>query len=103
MLHCPGYCAAMTTLREVKVRFAPEDLEAIDRLAQTAGKSRSEYLRDLVTGNTNTLQTPMDFHRLVAGAHRSTSGHLDVRQVQAVVAYVVTELLGAGGGVARGA
>lgn len=84
----------MANLKEIKVRFTEEDIAGIDRVAQSQDMSRSEYIRELVTGKLHAVCTPTDFHRLVAATHRAIGGSLDPRQVESVVAFVVTQLLG---------
>ena len=78
-------------MKEVKVRFTPADLAALDHHAALAGVSRSELIRSraLVSACEARLTTA-DYHRLTSDALARTRGDLPRHLVEHLVAYVVT-------------
>ena len=84
----------MAKLREIKVRFTEQDIAAIDKIAQSQGLSRSEYIRDHITGKRISLAKPSDFYRLVADAHHELGGAVNHSQVERIVAFTIARILG---------
>ena len=78
-------------MKEVKVRFEPEDLLALDQQAAMAGVSRAELIRSraLVSNCDNGL-TVARYHGLVSDALANVRGDIPRRMVEQLVAYVIT-------------
>jgi hypothetical protein len=78
-------------MKEVKVRFAPADLAALDQQAATAGVSRSELIRSrALVANCGAGLTVAGYHRLVSDALASVRGDMPRRMVEQLVAFTVT-------------
>ena len=90
-------------LLKVTVRLHRDDLERVDKLASSEKVSRAEIIRQAVTASSHSsplTQKPFthhDYNRLVADAYHSSSCNLDHRQVESVVAFVITRLMGKDG------
>jgi hypothetical protein len=82
------------TLTEVKIRFSPSDLVAIDAAAAAAGLSRSAYVRDRVTNSDSGSfkLTPAAYHRLVSDTNAFMRGDLNHNHIETLVAYVIRRL-----------
>lgn len=78
-------------MKEVKVRFEPNDLVALDQAAAAAGVSRSELIRSraLVSDCKGGL-TVDGYHRLVSDALASVRGDIPRRLVEQLVAFTLT-------------
>ena len=75
-------------MQEIKVRFNPDDLTALDQQAAAAGTSRSALIRDRALRRLTTVE----YHALVADAVAFMRGHLPRMQVETLTAYVITRL-----------
>ena len=82
------------SLTEVKIRFSPSDLVAIDAAATAAGLSRSAYVRDQITNRRPPMPalTPADYHRLVTAACAFMRGDLNRNHIETLTAFVVSRL-----------
>lgn len=80
----------------VKVAYSPEDLSQLDRDAQAAGISRAELIRTrTLTRSAGTKPfTTADYHKLVSDACAFTRGALSRSQVETLIAFTTTRLLG---------
>jgi len=78
-------------MKEVKVRFEPADLVALEQAAAAAGVSRSELIRSraLVSDCKGGL-TVAGYHRLVSDATAHLRGDIPRRMVEQLIAFVVT-------------
>jgi len=79
-------------MQEIKVRFEPADLAALDHQAAAAGTSRSALIRNKALSNAVARLTTVEYHRLVADAVAATRGDLPRLQVEYLIAYVITRL-----------
>ena len=79
-------------MQEIKVRFEPADLTALDHQAAAAGTSRAGLIRDRALSLPVARLTTADYHSLVADAVTATRGDLPRLQVEYLVAYVITRL-----------
>jgi hypothetical protein len=79
-------------MQEIKVRFQPADLAALDHQAAAAGTSRAQLIRDRALSPALARLTTVEYHRLVADAVTATRGDLPRLQVEYLVAYVITRL-----------
>jgi hypothetical protein len=78
-------------MREVKVRFEPADLLALDQQAAAAGVSRAELIRSrALVSNCDSGLTVAGYHRLVSDALANVRGDIPRRMVEQLVAYVIT-------------
>jgi len=78
-------------MKEVKVRFTPEDLAMLDQQADAAGVSRSELIRSrALVANCDSGLTVARYHRLVSDALANVRGDIPRRMVEQLVAYVIT-------------
>jgi len=78
-------------MKEVKVRFEPDDLVVIDQQAAMAGVSRSELIRSrALVSNCDSGLTVARYHRLVSDALANVRGDIPRRMVEQLVAYVIT-------------
>ena len=78
-------------MKEVKVRFEPADLVALDQQAAMAGVSRSELIRSrALVANCDSGLTVTRYHRLVSDALANVRGDIPRRMVEQLVAYVIT-------------
>jgi hypothetical protein len=78
-------------MKEVKVRFEPEDLLALDQQAAAAGVSRAELIRSrALVSNCDSGLTVAGYHRLVSDALANVRGDIPRRMVEQLVAYVIT-------------
>jgi hypothetical protein len=78
-------------MREVKVRFEPADLLALDQQAAAAGVSRAELIRSrALVANCQHGLTVAGYHRLVSDALANVRGDIPRRMVEQLVAYVIT-------------
>jgi hypothetical protein len=78
-------------MKEVKVRFTPEDLAVLDQQADAAGVSRSELIRSrALVSNCDSGLTVAGYHRLVSDALANVRGDIPRRMVEQLVAYVIT-------------
>ena len=82
----------MDPMQEIKVRFQPEDLAALDQQAAALGTSRAQLIRDRALTSGVARLTTADYHRLVSGAAAHMRGDLSHRHVEHLVAYVITRL-----------
>ena len=79
-------------MQEIKVRFQPTDIAALEQQAATAGTTRSQLIRDRALSPTVARLSTVDYHALVADAVAATRGDLPRLQVEYLVAYVITRL-----------
>ena len=83
-------------MQEVKVRFQPSDLDAIDRQAAAAGTNRSALIRQraIVAEYEQELYglTPTAYHALVSDAAAFMGGVIPRQHVELLTAYVITRL-----------
>ena len=78
-------------MKEVKVRFEPADLVALDHQAAAAGVSRAELIRSrALVSNCDSGLTVAGYHRLVSDALANVRGDIPRRMVEQLVAYVIT-------------
>jgi len=78
-------------MREIKVRFEPADLVALDQQAAAAGLSRAELIRSrALVSNCDSGLTVAGYHRLVSDALANVRGDIPRRMVEQLVAYVIT-------------
>lgn len=78
-------------MREIKVRFEPADLLALDQQAAAAGLSRAELIRSrALVSNCDSGLTVAGYHRLVSDALTNVRGDIPRRMVEQLVAYVIT-------------
>jgi hypothetical protein len=78
-------------MKEVKVRFEPADLVALDQQAAAAGVSRAELIRSrALVANCDSGLTVARYHRLVSDALANVRGDIPRRMVEQLVAYVIT-------------
>jgi hypothetical protein len=78
-------------MKEIKVRFEPEDLLALDQQAAAAGVSRAELIRSrALVANCQHGLTVAGYHRLVSDALANVRGDIPRRMVEQLVAYVIT-------------
>jgi hypothetical protein len=78
-------------MREIKVRFEPADLLALDQQAAAAGVSRAELIRSrALVANCQHGLTVAGYHRLVSDALANVRGDIPRRMVEQLVAYVIT-------------
>lgn len=81
----------VTGMKEIKVRFTPADLAALDQQAAAAGISRSELVRSrALVANCDSGLTVARYHRLVSDALANVRGDIPRRMVEQIVAYVIT-------------
>jgi hypothetical protein len=79
-------------MQEIKVRFNPDDLTALDQQAAAAGTSRSAFIRNKALSLPVARLSTVEYHALVADAVSATRGDLPRLQVEYLVAYVITRL-----------
>ena len=79
-------------MQEIKVRFNPDDLAALDQQAAAAGTSRSALIRNKALSLPVARLTTVEYHALVADAVNAMRGDLPRLQVEYLVAYVITRL-----------
>lgn len=79
-------------MQEIKVRFQPADLAALDHHAAIAGVPRAALIRDRALSGVLPRLTTADYHRLVADALAFTRGDLPRQHVETLIAYVITRL-----------
>ena len=79
-------------MQEIKVRFNPDDLTALDQQAAAAGTSRSAFIRNKALSLSVARLTTVEYHALVADAVSAMRGDLPRLQVEYLVAYVITRL-----------
>lgn len=79
-------------MQEIKVRFHPADLAALDLQAAAAGTSRAQLIRTRALAPGVARLTTVDYHALVADAVAATRGDMPRLQVEYLVAYVITKL-----------
>lgn len=77
---------------EIKVRFQPDDLAALDHQAAASGISRAQLIRDRALRPAVARLTTVEYHRLVADAVAAMRGDMPRLQVEYLVAYVITKL-----------
>lgn len=78
-------------MKEVKVRFTPADLVALDQQAAAAGISRSELIRSrALVSNCDRPLAVADYHRLISDANACVRGDIPRRMVEQLVAYTLT-------------
>ena len=78
-------------MKEIKVRFEPADLMALDQQAAAAGVSRAELIRArALVSNCQHSLTVAGYHRLVSDALANVRGDIPRRMVEQLVAYVIT-------------
>ena len=79
-------------MQEIKVRFNPDDLTALDQQAAAAGTSRSAFIRNKALSLSVARLTTVEYHALVTDAVSAMRGDLPRLQVEYLVAYVITRL-----------
>jgi hypothetical protein len=79
-------------MQEIKVRFNPDDLTALDQQAAASGTSRSAFIRNKALSLPVARLTTVEYHALVADAVSAMRGDLPRLQVEYLVAYVITRL-----------
>jgi hypothetical protein len=79
-------------MQEIKVRFQPSDIAALDQQVATAGTTRAQLIRDRALSLPAARLTTVDYHALVADAVSAMRGDLPRLQVEYLVAYVITRL-----------
>ena len=79
-------------MQEIKVRFNPDDLTALDQQAAAAGTSRSAFIRNKALSLPVARLNTVEYHALVADAVSAMRGDLPRLQVEYLVAYVITRL-----------
>ena len=79
-------------MQEIKVRFNPDDLTALDQQAAASGASRSAFIRNKALSLPIARLTTVEYHSLVADAVSAMRGDLPRLQVEYLVAYVITRL-----------
>jgi hypothetical protein len=78
-------------MKEIKVRFEPADLVALDHQAAAAGVSRAELIRSrALVSNCDSGLTVAGYHQLVSDALANVRGDIPRRMVEQLVAYVIT-------------
>ena len=78
-------------MKEIKVRFEPADLVALDHQAAAAGVSRAELIRSrALVSNCDSGLTVAGYHRLVSDATAYLRGDIPRRMVEQLTAFVVT-------------
>jgi hypothetical protein len=78
-------------MKEIKVRFEPADLVALDQQAAAAGVSRAELIRSrALVANCQHGLTVAGYHRLVSDATAYLRGDIPRRMVEQLTAFVVT-------------
>jgi hypothetical protein len=78
-------------MKEVKVRFEPADLVALDQQAAAAGVSRAELIRSrALVSNCDSGLTVAGYHRLVSDATAYLRGDIPRRMVEQLTAFVIT-------------
>lgn len=79
-------------MQEIKVRFNPDDLAALDQQAAAAGTSRSALIRNKALSLPAARLTTAGYHALVADAVAFMRGDLPKLQAETLTAYVITRL-----------
>ena len=83
-------------MQEVKVRFQPSDLDAIEQQAAAAGTNRAALIRQraIVADYEQGLYglTPTAYHALVSDAAAFMGGVVPRQHVELLTAYVITRL-----------
>jgi hypothetical protein len=79
-------------MQEVKVRFQPSDIAALDQQAAAAATTRAQLIRNRALSPALPRLTVSDYHRLVSDATTYMRGDLSHRHVEHLVAYVITRL-----------
>jgi hypothetical protein len=79
-------------MQEIKVRFQPADLAALDQQAAAAGTSRAQLIRDRALSPAVARLSTVEYHALVADAAAYMRGDLPKLQVETLIAYVITRL-----------
>lgn len=79
-------------MQEIKVRFNPDDLAALDQQAAAAGTSRAALIRNKALSLPVARLNTVAYHALVADAVAHMRGGLPRLQVETLVAYVITRL-----------
>ena len=79
-------------MQEIKVRFQPADLAALDQQVAAAATTRAQLIRDRALSPAVARLSTVEYHRLVADAVTATRGDLPRLQVEYLVAYVITRL-----------
>lgn len=82
-------------MKEIKVRFDPQDLRRIDQQAAHFGVSRSELIRQQLCADPSRKAhnlTPQGYYELVATARKRTGNSVDPRQVESIVSAVLLAL-----------
>ena len=79
-------------MQEIKVRFNPDDLTALDQQAAASGTSRSALIRNKALSLPVARLSTVEYHALVADAVSAMRGDLPRLQVEYLVAYVITRL-----------
>ena len=79
-------------MQEIKVRFEPADLTALDHQAAALNTSRSQLIRDRALSTGIARLSTVEYHSLVADAVAFTRGDLPRLQVETLVAYVIRRL-----------
>ena len=78
-------------MKEIKVRFTPADLVALDQQAAAAGISRAELIRNrALVSSCDTRIAVSDYHRLISDANASVRGDIPRRLVEQLVAFTFT-------------
>jgi hypothetical protein len=78
-------------MKEIKVRFEPAALLALDQQAAAAGVSRAELIRSrALVANCQHGLTVAGYHRLVSDATAYLRGDIPRRMVEQLTAFVIT-------------
>jgi len=68
-------------MQEIKVRFEPADLTALDQQAAAAGTSRSAFIRNKALSLPDARLNTVEYHALVADAVSAMRGEFPRQQV----------------------
>jgi hypothetical protein len=79
-------------MQEIKVRFQPSDIAALDQQVATAGTTRAQLIRDRALSLPVARLNTVEYHALVADAAAFMRGDLPKLQVETLIAYVITRL-----------
>jgi hypothetical protein len=79
-------------MQEIKVRFQPADLAALDQQVAAAATTRAQLIRDRALSLPVARLTTVEYHALVADAAAFMRGDLPKLQVETLIAYVITRL-----------
>ena len=81
----------MSKMKDIRIRFSPEDLEVIDRKAEEAGISRAEFIRETMF---RPIMGPDEFRRLCSDARAHIGNAIPRLHVESLVAFTLRRCLG---------